>query len=243
MSKVLLVTGAARGIGAAIALRAAEDGFAVGVNYRDNSDRAAMVVRHILERGGRACAVQADTSREDDVVRMFRATQEELGPLDAFVNNAGIVGEPGPVMDTSSAKLHEVFDVNVIGYFLCAREAVRSMQGRKGAIVNVSSRLSVLGGAGEQVHYAATKAAIDALTVGLSGEVAPLGIRVNCVRPGIIATEIHANRPAEVLKNAEKVIPLRRIGTADEVAEAVVWLLSDHASYITGAMLDVGGGR
>lgn len=243
MSKVVLITGAARGIGAATALCAARDGYSVAVNYRSNSDRAQQVVSQIRALGRRAIAVQADTSREADVVRLFSEVQAELGPLDALVNNAGVVGQPGPVMNTSAEKLREVLDVNVIGYFLCAREAVRSMAGRAGAIVNVSSRLSVLGGAGEQVHYAATKAAIDALTVGLSGEVAPQGIRVNCVRPGIIATEIHAGRPADVLKNVEKVIPLRRIGSAEEVAEAIVWLLSDKASYITGAMLDVGGGR
>lgn len=243
MSKVVLVTGAARGIGAAIAQCAAAEGWAVGVNYHSNAERANDVVRQIRERGGRAVALQADTSREDEVERLFHAVQDELGALAGLVNNAGVVGQPGPVMNTSTDKLREVLDVNVIGYFLCAREAVRSMQGRGGAIVNVSSRLSVLGGAGEQVHYAATKAAIDALTVGLSGEVAPQGIRVNCVRPGIIATEIHAGRPADVLRNVEKVIPLRRLGRAEEVAEAVVWLLSDKASYVSGSMLDVGGGR
>jgi NAD(P)-dependent dehydrogenase (short-subunit alcohol dehydrogenase family) len=243
MSKVVLITGAARGIGAATALCAAREGYSVAVNYRSNADRAEQIVREIRALGPRAVAIQADTSQEADVVRLFREAQEELGPLDALVNNAGVVGQPGPVMNTSAEKLREVLDVNVIGYFLCAREAVRSMAGRGGAIVNVSSRLSVLGGAGEQVHYAATKAAIDALTVGLSGEVAPQGIRVNCVRPGIIATEIHAGRPADVLKNVEKVIPLRRIGSAEEVAEAIVWLLSDKASYISGSMLDVGGGR
>jgi glucose 1-dehydrogenase len=243
MSKVVLVTGGGRGIGAAIAIRAAEEGWAVGVNYLSNAERANEVVRQIRDAGGRAMALAADTSREADVERMFRTVQQELGPLTGLVNNAGVVGQPGPVVDTTTDKLRAVLDVNVIGYFLCAREAVRCMQGRGGAIVNVSSRLSVLGGAGEQVHYAATKAAIDALTVGLSGEAAPQGIRVNCVRPGIIATEIHAGRPADVLRNVEKAIPLRRIGRPEEVAEAVVWLLSEKASYVTGAMLDVAGGR
>lgn len=243
MSRVLVVTGGARGIGAAVALRAALDGWAVAVNYRASADRAEEVVRQIRERGGEAVAVQADTSREDEVVRMFDEVERKLGPLGGLVNNAGVVGQPGPVQQIDGPRLREVLDVNVVGYFLCAREAVRRQEGRSGAIVNVSSRLASLGGAGEQVHYAATKAAIDTLTLGLSGEVAPRGIRVNCVRPGIIATEIHAARPADVLANIEKVIPLRRIGRPEEVAEAVVWLLSDKASYITGALLDVGGGR
>lgn len=243
MVKTLVVTGGARGIGAAVAQRAAAGGWAVAVNYKASAARAEEVVRKIRERGGQAVTVQADTSREDEVVRLFDEAERKLGPLAGLVNNAGIVGHPGPVQQVDSARLRELLDVNVIGYFLCAREAVRRMQGRSGAIVNVSSRLAALGGSGEQVHYAATKAAIDTFTKGLSGEVAPRGIRVNCVRPGIIATEIHAGRPADVLANIEQMIPLRRLGRPEEVAHAVVWLLSDEASYITGATLDVGGGR
>lgn len=242
MKRVVLVTGGGRGIGAAIALQAARDGAAVGVNYRSNAAAAEALVARIAGEGGRALAVQADTSQEADVLRLFDTVEQQLGPLTGLVNNAGITGRPGPIAQVTVDGLNEVLATNVVGYFLCAREAARRLQ-RGGAIVNVSSRLATLSGAGELVPYSATKAAIDVLTVGLSRELAERGVRVNGVRPGVIATEIHRQRDPGVLRNIERGIPLGRIGTPEEVAECVCWLLSDKASYVTGALLDVGGGR
>ncbi|MBN9428837.1 MAG: SDR family oxidoreductase [Burkholderiales bacterium] len=242
MKRVVLVTGGGRGIGAAIALQAARDGAAVGINYRSNAATADALAARITAEGGRALAVQADTSQEADVLRLFDTVERQLGPLTGLANNAGITGRPGPIAQLTVEGLNEVLATNVVGYFLCAREAARRLQ-RGGAIVNVSSRLATLSGAGELVPYSATKAAIDVLTVGLSRELADRGVRVNGVRPGVIATEIHRQRDPDVLRNIERGIPLGRIGTPEEVAECVCWLLSDKASYVTGALLDVGGGR
>ena len=240
---VLLVTGASRGIGAATARLAAERGYDVCVNFRSAAGAADGVVADVRARGRRAVAVQADVAVEADVVRLFETCDRELGPLTALVNNAGILEKQTRVQHMDAARLSRVFATNVTGAFLCAREAVRRMP-RGGAIVNVSSRAAVLGAPGEYVDYAASKAALDALTTGLSREVAAQGIRVNSVRAGIIDTEIHAlggepGRPARL----GPLQPMGREGTAEEVARAVVWLLSDEASYTTGTFVDVSGGR
>jgi NAD(P)-dependent dehydrogenase (short-subunit alcohol dehydrogenase family) len=244
----LIVTGAGRGIGAAVAKLAGARGFAVAVNYTKNAQAAADVARHIVSSGGRATVIQADISREADVLRLFEAAEQELGPVTALVNNAGITGGFARVEAVSSATLTEVFAVNVIGAMLCAREAVRRMSarngGRGGAIVNISSRAAQIGGAGEWVHYAASKGALDTFTLGLAREVAAEGIRVNAVAPGHVLTELHAasgdpERPTRLAPT----IPMGRAGTPEEIAEAVLWLLSPAASYTTGAILAVSGGR
>jgi NAD(P)-dependent dehydrogenase (short-subunit alcohol dehydrogenase family) len=243
--KVLVVTGGGRGIGAETARLAAERGYAVAVNYRDNRAAAESLVRSLR---GRAIAVQADVASEPDVVRLFETVDRELGRLSALVNNAGIVDRGMRVADMSAARIARMFAINVSGSFLCSREAVRRMStrlgGRGGAIVNVSSIASRLGGAGEYVDYAASKGAIDTLTVGLAKEVGAEGIRVNAVRPGIIRTEIHlaSGDPARV-DRIGATAPLQRPGEAREVARAILWLLSDEASYMTGALVDVTGGR
>jgi len=245
---VLVVTGASRGIGAATALAAARDGYAVCVNYRTNRDKAQAIVDTITGSAGRAVAVQGDTSIERDVMRLFATVDRELGPLQGLVNNAGTTGSAGRVADIDAAVLREVLDINVVGCFLCAREAIRRMSTRAGgvggAIVNVSSRAAVLGGAGEWVHYAASKAAIDIFTVGLAREVGAEGIRVNAVRPGLIDTDIHAGAGApDRLEKLVATVPAGRIGAPEEVASAILWLLSDKAAYISGALIDVAGGR
>lgn len=238
---VLLVTGGSRGIGAATARLAARAGYAVAVGYR--ADRAA-AEQVVADLDGPGLAVGADVSSEADVVRMFAEVDEKLGRLDALVNNAGVVESGGRVDQIDEKRLARVLGANVIGPFLCSREAVRRMStahgGGGGAIVNVSSAASRLGSANEYVDYAASKGALDTLTTGLSLEVAGEGIRVNAVRPGFIETGIHAPGRLERLVPA---IPLGRSGTPDEVAEAVVWLLSDKASYVTGAFIDIAGGR
>ena len=247
MSKVMLVTGASRGIGAAVAKLAARRGYAVGVNYRTHADAAEAVVAEIRREGGQALAIQADVSQEDQVLRMFHTLDDRLGRLDALVNNAGILEKQMRVDDMDADRLLRVLSTNVIGAFLCAREAVRRMSprhgGQGGAIVNVSSAAARLGSPNEYVDYAASKGALDTLTIGLSKEVAPEGIRVNGVRPGTIYTEMHASggEPGRVdrLKN---VIPLRRGGSVDEVAGAVLWLFSDEAGYTSGSFIDVSGG-
>lgn len=244
----LLITGAGRGIGASTALLAAQRGWAVGVNYRRDADAAADVVRQIEAGGGRAVAVQADVGVPADVERLFDEVSARLGPITGLVNNAGMLERQSRVDELDAARLARVFQTNVTGAFLCAGAAVRRMStrhgGAGGVIVNVSSRAAVLGSAGEYVDYAAAKAAVDTLTVGLSREVAPEGIRVCGVRPGLIETGIHASggEPGRVARLSGGV-PLGRGGRPDEVAHAILWLLSDEASYVTGTTLDVSGGR
>ncbi len=248
MSEILLVTGGSRGIGAATALLAARKGYAVAVNYARDAAAADRVVRAIREAGGTALAVQGDVADEQQVLRVFREVDEKLGRLTALVNNAGIVDRPARVDEMSLERLKRMFDINVIGSFLCAREAVQRMStkhgGRGGAIVNVSSAASRLGAAGQYVDYAASKGAIDVLTLGLAKEVGGEGIRVNAVRPGLIETEIHASGglPDRVRDLAHQV-PMQRGGTAEEVAQAIVWLLSPEAGYTTMSFLEVSGGR
>ena len=248
MPKLVLITGAARGIGAATALLAAERGYTVCINYRSAHEDAMALVDTIGQRGGTAWSVQADVSDERQVEAMFTAIDERFGRLDALVNNAGILSKQMRVEDMSAARINTVFATNVTGSFLCAREAVRRMStrhgGTGGSIVNVSSRAGVLGAAGEYVDYAASKAALDALTIGLAKEVAPEGIRVNAVRPGLIHTSMHASggEPGRVAR-LQSSVPLGRGGEPEEVARAVLWLLSDEASYSTGTFIDVSGGR
>ncbi|WP_296447203.1 SDR family oxidoreductase [Rhodoferax sp. UBA5149] len=248
MNPILLITGGARGIGAATALLAAQQGYAVAVNYTANSLAADEVVRQIRARGGSAITVQADVAVETQVMAMFEKIDAKLGRLTALVNNAGVVDVAARVDEMSVERLRRMFDINVMGSFLCAREAVKRMStrhgGAGGAIVNVSSAAARLGGAGQYVDYAASKGAIDTFTVGLAKEVAAEGIRVNAVRPGIIETDIHASGgQPERARQMAPLVPMQRAGSALEVAQAIVWLLSDASSYSTGAMLDVAGGR
>jgi NAD(P)-dependent dehydrogenase (short-subunit alcohol dehydrogenase family) len=248
MNKVLLVTGGSRGIGAATALLAAQNGWSVAVNYTANSLAADEVVRQIRASGGQAMAVQADVADEAQVLRMFEHIDAKFGRLSGLVNNAGVVDVTARVDEMSVARWKRMFDINVIGSLICAREAVRRMStkhgGEGGSIVNVSSAASRLGSPGQYVDYAAAKGAIDAFTIGLAKEVAAEGIRVNAVRPGLIETEIHASGglPNRV-KELQHLVPAQRGGTADEVAQGIVWLLSDSASYTTMSFLDISGGR
>ena len=244
----LIVTGSGRGIGAATAKLAAAHGWNVCVNYRERSETAEQLVAEITKDGGRAIAVKADTSDEAAVKAMFDRAQAELAPLGGLVNNVGIPGRIGRVEDLDMDMLRHVLDVNVVGSFLCAREAVKAMStrhgGNGGAIVNLSSVAAVLGAPGQYVDYAVSKGAIDTFTTGLGREVAGEGIRVNAVRPGIIDTEIHASGgEPERVAQMRSVLPMKREGSAGEVAAAIVWLLSEGASYVTGAILDVSGGR
>ena len=248
MSNVMLVTGGSRGIGAATARMAAAEGYDVCVNYASNADAAADVVAECRAAGVSAMAVQADVSDDRQVIDLFEETEAELGPLTVLVNNAGIL-HPAARLDTFSVeRLREVVDVNIIGAFLCAREAVRRMStehgGGGGSIVNVSSAASYLGSPNEFIDYAATKGAMDTMTIGLAREVAAEGIRVNAVRPGLIDTEIHASAgiPDRVERLAGN-IPMQRGGTAEEVASLILYLASDAASYVTGTLVNVSGGR
>jgi NAD(P)-dependent dehydrogenase (short-subunit alcohol dehydrogenase family) len=248
LNKVLLITGGSRGIGAATALLAAQQGWAVAVNYSSNSRAADEVVRQIRAAGGTAITVQADVAIEAQVLAMFATVEAQLGRLTGLVNNAGVVGEAARLDQMDLARWRRLLDINVIGSLLCAREAVRRMStrhgGSGGAIVNLSSVAATLGSPGQYVDYAATKGAIDALTLGLGREVAAEGIRVNAVRPGVIDTEIHASGgQPERAQQLAPTIPMKRPGTAEEVAQAIVWLLSEQASYTTGSVLDVAGGR
>jgi NAD(P)-dependent dehydrogenase (short-subunit alcohol dehydrogenase family) len=244
----ILVTGASRGIGAATARLAAQRGYAVCVNFRSNRAAADAVVHDIESAGGKAIAVGADVSVEADVLRLFDAVDARLGRLSALVNNAGLLETQSRVDQIDAARLGRIFATNVTGAFLCAREAVKRMStargGPGGAIVNVSSRAAQLGASGEYVDYAASKAALDALTIGLAREVGGEGIRVNGVRPGIIYTDIHASGgdPGRVDRLGPQ-LPMKRGGEAIEVARAILWLLSDEASYSTGTFIDVAGGR
>ena len=248
MNQVLIVSGGSRGIGAATARLAAERGYAVCVNYRRNQAAADAVVSEIQAAGGKALAVRADVASEDDVVRLFETVDASLGTLTALVNNAGILEKQTRVEQIDAARIDRVFATNVRGAFICAREAVRRMSTRRGgaggAIVNVSSRAAQLGAPGEYVDYAASKAAIEALTIGLAREVAAEGIRVNGVRPGIIYSDIHADggEPGRV-DRLGPTLPMQRGGDAIEVARAILWLLSDEASYSTASFIDVAGGR
>lgn len=246
MNKVVLITGASRGIGAATARLAAERGYAVCINYRSREQEALEVAREIERQGGRAFTVRADVSVEADVLRMFDATEVELGPLDALVNNAGILEHQMRVEAMTADRLARVFATNVIGSIVCAREAVRRMSahGRGGAIVNVSSMAARLGSPNEYVDYAAAKGAIDTFTIGLSKEVAAQKIRVNAVRPGLIDTEMHTSggEPGRIAR-LKPSVPMQRGGSPEEVAQAILWLLSDEAAYVTGSFIDVSGGR
>ena len=248
MNTSLLITGASRGIGAATALLAARQGWSVAVNYAANSLAADEVVRAIRANGGTAMAVQADVADEAQVLAMFKKIDAKFGPLSGLVNNAGVVDVSARIDEMGMARWRRMFDINVIGSMLCTREAVKRMStrhgGKGGAIVNVSSAASRLGSPGQYVDYAAAKGAIDAFTIGLAKEVAAEGIRVNAVRPGLIETDIHASGglPNRV-KDLQHLVPMQRGGTADEVAQAIVWLLSDAASYTTMSLLDISGGR
>ncbi len=247
VSRTIVVTGASRGIGAATARLAARHGYAVAINYANDESGATRIVEEVRALGARACAVRGDVADEAAVRALFTRARE-LGPVVALVNNAGITGGASALSELSRDTLERVLAVNVIGAFLCAREAVRNMArsrgGSGGAIVNVSSRAAQLGGGGEWIHYAASKGAIDTLTRGLAREVAREGIRVNAVAPGLIDTDIHhTSADPNRLASLAPSIPLERAGTAEEVAEAILWLSSDAASYVTGAILDVAGGR
>ena len=248
MRKVLLVTGGGRGIGAATCILAAQKGWAVAVNYTANAKAADEVVAQIKKAGGEAMSVHADVSNETQVLAMFEKVRSSMGPLQGLVNNAGVIDVSARLDEMSMARWRRMFDINVLGSLLCAREAILQMStrhgGKGGSIVNLSSAAARLGAAGQYLDYAAAKGAIDSFTLGLSKEVAAEGIRVNAVRPGLIDTDIHASGglPNRV-KDLEHLVPAKRGGTAIEVAQAIVWLLSDEASYTTMSLVDVSGGR
>jgi NAD(P)-dependent dehydrogenase (short-subunit alcohol dehydrogenase family) len=248
MSKTILVTGASRGIGRATALLAGTPGWSVGVNYAGNREAAEAVVEKVSAAGGRACAIQGDVAEEAEVIAMFDATEAAFGPLDGVVINAGIAAQSMPLAEMSATRMKRLFDVNVYGAFLCAREAARRLSksrgGRGGSIVIVSSVSSRLGSPFEFIDYAASKGAMDTLAIGLARELGREGVRVNAVRPGLTATEIHATagQPDRAARLGETT-PMGRAAEPREIAEPILWLLSDAASYTSGAVLDVSGGR
>lgn len=247
-NKVVLVTGGSRGIGRSTALLLADHGYRVAVNYVNNALAAQQVVNEIKAKGGEALAIQADISDENQVVAMFGKIADQMGPLDALVNNAGILFQQSTIENLSAARINRVLNTNVTGYFLCCREAVKVMSkrhgGQGGAIVNVSSAASRLGAPNEYIDYAASKGAVDSLTTGLSLEVAAYGIRVNAVRPGLIYTEMHASGgEAGRVDRVGARLPMQRGGQPEEVAQAIVWLLSDAASFVTGSFIELAGGR
>jgi len=249
MAPVYLVTGGSRGIGAAVArLAAAADGAAVCVNYIANADAAQSVVNDIVSAGGKAIACQGDMAVEDDIIRVFDECESAFGPATVLVNNAGVLDQEGSLEDFSADRISRIVDVNVTGAIICAREATRRMStkngGAGGAIVNISSMAATLGSSGTYVDYAASKGAIDTLTIGLAREVAQQGIRVNGIRPGIIETDIHASggNPTRA-DDLAHTVPMGRAGKPEEIAEAVIWLASDKASYVTGSTINVSGGR
>ncbi len=248
MDKVLLITGGSCGIGAAVAEEAVKQGYAVCINYNRNQQKANLLCNKLLAMGGNAIAVKADITQEQEIFSLFAHCQAKLGRLTALVNNAGVIAPIAKLEQITAERIKNLFDVNVVASFLCAKEAIKVMShalgGHGGAIVNVSSVAAKLGSPNEFIDYAASKGAIDSFTIGLAKEVADIGIRVNAVRPGLIDTDLHAHagdpeRPNK-LKSA---IPMQRPGSAEEVAKTIVWLLSDDASYVTGSILDVSGGR
>lgn len=246
--KTILITGASRGIGAATAILAAKQGFAVVVNFHKNKEAAEKVVHKIMAAGGKATAIQADISREDEIIRLFEATDKEFGNLHVLVNNAGILEQQSRLETMESKRLNRIFEVNITGQMICAREAVKRMSlkfgGQGGSIVNVSSLAAKTGAPNEYIDYAASKAAIDAFTIGLAKEIAGEGIRVNSVRPAFIYTDIHADGgEAGRVDRIKNTIPMKRGGTAKEVAEAIMWLASEKSSYSTGTFIDVTGGK
>lgn len=247
MKKIIVITGSGRGIGAAAAIKAASLGYDVCVNYLKNHEAANKTVDAIKKKGGKAIAVQANVSEENGVQKLFETVDKELGKLNALVNNAGIVGNKIRIAEIDLARLEKMFMTNIASQFLCAREAIKRMStakgGKGGAIVNISSAAARRGSPGEYVDYAASKGAIDTFTKGLALEVIEEGIRVNAIRPGVIFTDIHASggdpdRPERL----KKIIPMHRSGDPSEVANAILWLLSEDASYVTGSILDVTGG-
>ncbi len=246
MNKVVIITGASRGIGAATALMAAERKYAVGVNYLNNKDAAEQLVQKIQQTGGKAIAVAANVAVEKEVISLFDEVENNFGPINYLVNNAGILNPQSSFKEMSIERWEKIFATNVTGSFLCAREAVRRMLRNKiqGAIVNISSLAAKFGAPSEYVDYAASKGAIDVMTLGLARELAGENIRVNAIRPGVIYTDIHASggepgRPERM----RDMIPMKRAGNAEEVAHAILWLLSDESSYVTGSIIDVSGGR
>jgi NAD(P)-dependent dehydrogenase (short-subunit alcohol dehydrogenase family) len=248
MAKIALITGASRGIGAATARLAARRGYTVCINYVASAEKAKAVAADIRGGGGEALLVQADTADEDAVIRMFETIDREVGPVDALVNNAGIVGPPGPLAEQSAVDIRRVLDVNLFGTILCCREAVKRMStkhgGKGGAIVNLSSVAAREGAPKEWTPYGASKGGVSTFTLGLAREVAGEGIRVNAILPGLIETDMHAGDFAEArLERLKPSIPIGRTGTPEECAEAILWLLSDQASYVAGAVLPVTGAR
>lgn len=246
--EAVIVTGASRGIGAAVARMVGANGLPVVVNYAKNKSAAYAVVGEIVAAGGVAVAIQGDVGKEADILRLFEAAEEEFGAVAGLVNNAGVTGGFARVEAVTADAIAQVLAVNVAGMMLCSREAVRRMStkhgGKGGSIVNISSLVARTGGAGEWVHYAASKGAVNSFTIGLAREVADEGIRVNAVAPGLIETDLHADNGApDRLERMAPLVPMKRVGTAEEVAEGVLWLLSEGASYVTGSVLEIGGGR